>query len=223
MGLMRRVLHPYKGRSVYWSCSSFAKKLIDKSNIPNKPEAATLEEWKEWENTAKSINPKLYWITEVALDNIQDVIYHPVDVYREIKAYVKNRFVYKTHITETGIEKGEWGDFCSSLGYTIFNRLEKFIIQEKGKGSLGKGLEYLDWEMTLTEESPNQALSALIQNEALLWWLNNKHRDLWEEAEKNKSEKDGHYKLYCKLQREFYDEETRHLLALISVRDSLWT
>ena len=77
----------------YWSCTKFADRL---RGTP-KPTAETSSGWKEWGNAAKKAHPFRYWLAEEFLDAVQNVInYIPEKLYN-VKYYINNRWVTKTH------------------------------------------------------------------------------------------------------------------------------
>lgn len=106
------------------------------------------------------------------------------------------------------------------------------------------GIVYLDWEISLdndTEEAnKSQAEAAQIIKDLYLWWVDKRPvrmdpydllpdepQDLTKKAIYNigniSEEKRKAYKEINKLEEEYYNEDTKMLIKLIEVRNSLWT
>ena len=113
-------------RKNYWSCSRFA----DVIRGTEKGGAKTSKGWKEWRETASSSHPIRYWIAEEALDKIQNFIYWPIDKLYEIKYYINNRWVTRTHSLTAhrrDIEPGSWCDVGNRFLPCLFNELVNFV------------------------------------------------------------------------------------------------
>lgn len=113
-------------RNNYWSCSKFADWL---RGTP-KGGAKTSEGWDDWYATASKAHPVRYWIAEEALDAIQNFIWWPVDKLYEIKYYVNNRFVSRTHCLTAhprDIKPGQWQDVGNRFLPCLFNELVDFV------------------------------------------------------------------------------------------------
>ena len=157
----------------YWSCSKFA----DFIRGTEKPEGGTRQEWNAWDKLAKSLYPTRFWIAETALDAIQDVIYWPIDKLYDIKYYINNRWITRTHQLTAhtkDIVPGQWFDVGSRFMPCLFNTLVDFVeIELAGNSrtiandfsppwyafgwfkfrvwrSPEAGLAYLNWAMNLT-------------------------------------------------------------------------
>lgn len=166
-----------KFRKNYWSCSEFANKIRG----ANKPPVASGDEWVKWKNQVKRSHPVRYWIAEKALDAIQDTINWPVDKLYEIKYYITNRWIDQSHALVAHpkhIKPGQWMDLDNRIIYCLFDELVDFVEIEKAYSnyrwqeeklkqlkwwqggrwrtrtwrSAQAGIEYLKWEMTLTDE-----------------------------------------------------------------------
>jgi hypothetical protein len=113
-------------RSNYWSCSKFA----DWVRGTDKGSAKTSEGWKSWRMEAKQSHPVRYWIAETLLDKIQDFLYWPTDILYNIKYYVNNRWVTRTHCltaSPTHIKPGVWTDVGNRFLPCMFNELVDFV------------------------------------------------------------------------------------------------
>ena len=195
-------------RSRYFSCSKFADWLRG----THKLSAGTGEEWRDWKKSAKESCPIRYWLAEEGLDYIQDFIMYPIDKLYSVKYWVVNRFVTKTHALTSTLEKGKWWEFDDRILYCLFDELVNFveveiswknIICDKeaarkynapwlAKGwfrtrtwrNAQSGLDYLDWETTLTKDESyglnkddpeygkptDQAIKAQEISELYHWW-----------------------------------------------------
>jgi len=164
-------------RSNYWSCSKFADWLRGTDKL----DAGTSREWRDWEQTAKVLHPVRYWIAEEALDRVQNFINWPVDKIYDMKYYVVNRWIDQSHALVAhpkNIKPGQYRDFDTRILYCLFDELVDFVEiekaynnyrwnEEKQKGmkwwqvgrwrtrtwrSAEAGIEYLKWEISLTNE-----------------------------------------------------------------------
>lgn len=180
----------------YWSCSKFADAL---RGTP-KPEYASSGDWNKWRETAKEAHPFRYWLTEEALDSIQDFIRYPLDKLYDIKYYILNRYVTKTHALNSNLPKGQLYDLDHRIMHSLFDELVNFVEIEKAwlrvvwnedkekykvpGWAVGPfrtrtwrcpeaGIDYLNWEMTdPTTKDTHQGESARITLELYYWWKN---------------------------------------------------
>ena len=116
-------------RSNYWSCSKFADWL---RGTP-KGGAKTSDDWDDWHNEASKKYPIRYWIAEEALDSIQNFIWWPVDKIYDIKYYINNRWVSRTHSLTAhprDIKPGQWCDVGYRFLPCLFNELQDFVEVE---------------------------------------------------------------------------------------------
>ena len=152
-----------KTRINYWSCSKFA----DFIRGEKKPYALEWGKWDEWNQEQKKKRPVRYWLAEEGLPKLQDLIMFPVDVYTEIRYYVNNRWITKTHYLKTGLKPGHYYELDYRILHGLFNELVDFIEIEYAhlaKWSLKKsaknykfkrgrsveaGLDYLNWACSL--------------------------------------------------------------------------
>ena len=115
--------------SNYWSCTPFADWLRG----TNKLGAATAEEWDKWHTTAKIKHNFRYWLAEEALDAVQDFITWPVRKLYDIKYYINNRWVTRTHSLTAhprDIKPGQWQDVGNRFLPCLFNELVDFVEVE---------------------------------------------------------------------------------------------
>ncbi len=116
-------------RANYWSCSKFA----DWVRGTPKLRAGTGDEWLDWREAAKLKSNIRYWIAEEALDAIQNFIWWPVDKIYDIKYYINNRWITRTHSLTAhsrDIKPGEWRDVGNRFLPCLFNELQEFVETE---------------------------------------------------------------------------------------------
>jgi hypothetical protein len=113
----------------YWSNS----KLADWIRGTAKPYVMELGAWDSWENKARKAAPVRYWIAEEGLDHLQDIItYIPRKLY-DLKYYVNNRWVTRTHCLTAhprDIKPGAWCDVGNRFLPCLFNELVDFVEVE---------------------------------------------------------------------------------------------
>lgn len=116
-------------RSNYWSCSKFADWL---RGTP-KGGAKTSDDWDDWYQTAEQAHPIRYWIAEEALDAVQNFIWWPVDKIYDIKYYINNRWISRTHSLTAhprDIKPGRWCDVGNRFLPCLFNELVDYVEVE---------------------------------------------------------------------------------------------
>ena len=125
-------------RSNYWSCTKFADWV---RGTPKKG-PLTSDGWAEWEDEAKRYNPVRYWIAEEALDAIQNFIWWPVDKIYDVKYYINNRWVSRTHSLTAhprDIKPGQWQDVGNRFLPCLFNELVDFVEIEQAWSHIAWG------------------------------------------------------------------------------------
>ena len=126
---MRLLPHVYRHRSNYWSNTKFADRIRRTFNVSKKPFAATMEGWDDWKDENKSKFG--YWLAEEFLDDLQNVILYPSDLWHEIRVYIRNRFFDKTHLLTTNLKPGEFHEFSTVMEHGLMEGLVDFIEIEK--------------------------------------------------------------------------------------------
>ena len=114
----------------YWSCTKFA----DWVRGTKKLSAATSEDWDEWRTTAKMRHNFRYWIAEELLDNIQGFFLYIPDRLNDIRYYINNRWVSKSHALTAhprDIRPGRWSDVGNRFLPCLFNELVDFVEIEQ--------------------------------------------------------------------------------------------
>ena len=116
-------------RNNYWTCSKFADWLRGTTKL----KCGTSEEWNQWEDRAKTAYPIRWWLAEEGLDKLQTFIMWPVDRLYDIKYYVNNRWVTRTHALTAhprDIKPGDWRDVGNRFLPCLFNELVEFVEVE---------------------------------------------------------------------------------------------
>lgn len=113
----------------YWTCSKFADWLRGTA----KPSSASSEGWYAWDKAAKAAHPFRFWLADTALDNLQTLIYYPTDRLHDVKYYINNRWVTRTHQLTAhprDIKPGWWRDVGNRFLPCLFNELVEFVEVE---------------------------------------------------------------------------------------------
>ena len=116
-------------RSHYWCCSKFADWL---RGTP-KPGAETFEGWDAWTEKATKAHPFRYWLADDALSFCEKVFYWPTDKLYDLKYYINNRWVTRTHSLTAhprDIKPGTWMDVGNRFLPCLFNELQDFVEVE---------------------------------------------------------------------------------------------
>jgi hypothetical protein len=124
--------------SNYWSSSPFA----DWIRGTKKLSAGTSEEWDEWTTQAQMKHNFRYWLAEEALGNIQDFVTWPVRKLYDIKYYINNRWVTRTHSLTAhprDITPGQWKDVGNRFLPCLFNELVDFVEVESAWSHIAWG------------------------------------------------------------------------------------
>jgi len=185
MKKLYRFLVGYRIRSNYWSNSKLSHKIQQLVGMKKQPPFATSKGWRELDAHNKKVNPSIFWITEEGFDMVQNFIYFPYDVYKNVRRYIINRFVDKTHLIVTDLKKGDWHEVDEVLLHGIMQVVVDFVEGQKAnrndtacylqeipiiKDRRAAGLAYLDWEIKLGDEYSLQSDAAKVVKEVYLWW-----------------------------------------------------
>lgn len=114
-------------RFSYWSCSKFADILRGEK----KPMALSMEDWNKWKINQKSNNKFRYFLSDILLNKIQNILYYPSDLFNSIRIYIKNRFITKTHYLKTGLRPGFYHELDERILHGLFNELVEFVEIEQ--------------------------------------------------------------------------------------------
>jgi len=115
--------------SKYWSCTPFADWLRGTKKLS----MGTSEEWDNWTTRAQMKHNFRYWLAEEALGHIQDFVTWPIRKIYDIKYYINNRWVSRTHSLTAharDIKPGQWQDVGNRFLPCLFNELVDFVEVE---------------------------------------------------------------------------------------------
>lgn len=110
-------------RTNYWSCSDFANWI--RGSI--QPEVESSEGWRTWKEMAQSKHPIRYWIAEEGLDYVQDFIMWPVDKLYDLKYWINNRYITRTHALTSNLKKGQWHEMDTRILHCLFDELVNYV------------------------------------------------------------------------------------------------
>lgn len=125
-------------RSHYWTIGPVADRLRGTPKL----KCGTSEEWHEWEERAKAAHPIRWWLAEEGLDYLQKIVYYPTDKLHDLKYYINNRWVSRTHSLTAhprDIKPGQWQDVGNRFLPCLFNELVDFIEIEKAWSHIAWG------------------------------------------------------------------------------------
>jgi hypothetical protein len=117
-------------RSNYWSCSKFADWLRGTAKL----QAGTGKEWRQWKEAAKESHPIRYWIVEEGLDYMQNFVNWPLDRMHDVRYYINNRWITRSHSLTAharDIKPGNWCDVGNRFLPCLFNELVNFVEVEQ--------------------------------------------------------------------------------------------
>jgi hypothetical protein len=115
--------------SNYWSCSKFA----DWVRGTDKLGAGTADDWDNWTTAAKMKSNFRYWLAEEGLSYLQDFVTWPARQLYDIKYYVNNRWITRSHALTAhprDIRPGSWCDVGNRFLPCLFNELVDFVEVE---------------------------------------------------------------------------------------------
>ena len=113
-------------RNHYWTTGKFADWL---RGTPS-PTALTHSGWKKWRQEAKAAHPVRYWLADDGLDYLQQFFFYIPDKLYDLKYYINNRFVTRTHALTAhprDIAPGDWCDVGNRFLPCLFNELRDFV------------------------------------------------------------------------------------------------
>ncbi len=117
-------------RSHYWTIGKFADWLRGTPKL----KCGTSEEWNNWEDKAKAAHPIRWWIAEEGLDYLQRVVYYIPDKLNDVRYYINNRWVSRSHSLTAhpkDIRPGQWCDVGNRFLPCLFNELVDFVEIEQ--------------------------------------------------------------------------------------------
>ena len=114
----------------YWTCSKFADWIRGTTKL----HCGTGKEWREWEKAAKAKYPVRWWIAEEGLDKLQDIWCYIPERINDVRYYINNRWVSRTHSLTAhprDIRPGQWQDVGNRFLPCLFNELVDFVEIEQ--------------------------------------------------------------------------------------------
>ena len=117
-------------RSHYWTIGKFADWLRGTPKL----KCGTSEEWDAWYADAAKAHPIRYWIAEEGLDYLQTIVYYIPDRLNDIRYYIYNRWVTRSHALTAhprDIKPGAWMDVGNRFLPCLFNELVDFVEIEQ--------------------------------------------------------------------------------------------
>lgn len=117
-------------RSHYWTIGKFADWLRGTPKL----KCGTSEEWDAWYATAAKAHPVRYWIAEEGLDYLQRIVYYIPDKLNDVRYYINNRWVSRSHSLTAhprDIKPGQWQDVGNRFLPCLFNELVDFVEVEQ--------------------------------------------------------------------------------------------
>jgi len=225
-------------KQAYWTCSGFADWIRGTA----KPSADTAAGWAAWRRAAKAAHPWRYWLAEKGLDWVEEIVFWPANKWSNLRSYLLNRFVTRTHLLQADpkhVRYGGWCDFGDRLLPCIFDEFVRFVENEHGLDRLEiseDDNEY--WEAVRREtavlywwwktDRPNRA-PADEKSLAFFVFLEEKYPDLdfLERQEAlTPAEATKRRELWAEeneIEKRYFDEDTAMLKRLIDIRESLWS
>ncbi|MCP5016333.1 MAG: hypothetical protein GY938_13835 [Ketobacter sp.] len=249
----------HKSRPSYWSHSRIAVYLRRKSGLIAKPDAAEMDEWTRIEEADRKSNPIMHWVIEEGFDYAQDFIYFVPDIYQNVKHKCRYYFVDQSHVLQTKLKRFEWHSVDEKIFHGVMEELVRFVEEDKSHmqtmdretiatNKREDGLAYLDWEISLGEESPSQSVTAKEVKEIYLWykdvypnrvdpmvasgWSDYCDRRESEgamilshdgETEEERNNTRELLKRSNEIEQGQYDEENDMLIRVVRMRQDLWT
>lgn len=238
-----------RNRIKHWSCSKFA----DFIRAEKKPYALEWEQWDRYYDDLKKRKPWRYWITEHLLKSLQNIVYYPYDIYNEIRHYIRNRWIDKTHYLKTGLKPGCYHELDSRILHGLFNELVDFVeidlahlslwdrtkkYRFKNGRSVEAAYDYFNWINNLKYDEDSGCLpddpdygtlteqaKAYTTIKALYEWWKSERLNRVDPNHIITRETHGkhYYRLIDEMERGYEREDTDKLIELIKVRGSLWT
>jgi hypothetical protein len=117
-------------RSHYWTIGKFADWLRGTPKL----KMGTGDEWHDWEIKAKAAHPVRWWVAEEGLDYLQKVVYYIPDKLNDVRYYINNRWVSRSHSLTAhvrDIRPGSWSDVGNRFLPCLFNELVDFVEIEQ--------------------------------------------------------------------------------------------
>lgn len=153
-------------------------------------------------------------------------------ILRNMRHYLYNRFIAKTHLSYNHLPKGEYHELHDRILHASFEALVEFIEVEYAshymawhdikQGIVARrhpnyGMNHLEWEMTLEGEQAEKAAEAA---DLYLWWKEARpaRKDPWDDTHNSVE-----WELAEKEEKAHIKEDQEQLCRLAKLMNSLWT
>jgi len=97
----------------------------------DKPRALAWGGWAKWDNELKARRPVAYFVTETLPDWLEKPAEWIVDPIYNVSYYLRNRFVRRTHMIHTDLQKGVWHEYETRILHGMFTELVDFVEVEQ--------------------------------------------------------------------------------------------
>jgi hypothetical protein len=114
----------------YYSSSKIFKWFRARLGI-RKPTALPMDEWEKWETEIRQSRPVAYWFTETLPDWLEKPAEWLVDPIYDVKCYVRNRWITRTHALTSRLPRGKWHEMDQRMLHCLFDELVNFVEIEK--------------------------------------------------------------------------------------------
>ena len=198
-----------------WSYSKFAYWL---RNVPfNHPDSKV---YSEANANAMLYHPFRYWLSTVAIDKLQDILYIPVDFIANIKYYIYNRWIDKTHqLSSPQLKIGQWHELDDRILYCVMDSFVDFCLNDLCQYShsqfSSKEEALLNWfaEMSQPDEHNDYSKEVVEMQTIYQWWTTS--RPIRPISSSTLS--------WYELSTQYDQEDDDMLTRLIKIRKSLWS
>ena len=127
----------------YWSNSKFSHWIREKFGLSN-PAAMTSADWRRWRKQCENKSPFIHWLTNTALDNIQDFFCWPKDKLWDLRCAVNAKYFDKYYSLNTKLNPWQYHEVDTRILYGLFETLVDFVEIEKA------------WMMVIWGQEENQ-------------------------------------------------------------------
>lgn len=143
-------------------------------------QAGNHEKWNAWHKKAKELYPKMFLLAFVAelIDDVWSDIYRYC--WKDPTRYLRQRFINRSHLIKTGLEKGRWHEPCERIISGVMEEAKRFMegcddwaCQKTALAHIraGKKPEEYTCESEQEQEFMRDRILALTPLvEAYIWW-----------------------------------------------------
>lgn len=110
----------------YWTCTKFADIIRGTKKIS----AGSAVQWDNWKAYAKSAHPVRFWLAETGIRTLENTVFFIPKIVSEIKYYIRNRYITKTHTLTSNLKKGSWYEFDTRVLHCLFDEFVNYIEVE---------------------------------------------------------------------------------------------